>query len=154
MVTFKEVEDAKAYLLKEYTSDVSELDFTDGKYVDLVLAGHNQIEFKQAEGKQYVLVPVAMDNKVQTNYTKVDLGMVVRNNVPTVSIEEIPTEVLSGTNLDVKITIEDTDNNVFDYEIYIALDSDEFTKVSSGTIQGYEITYTWKTYIILDFYSF
>lgn len=148
VITFTEVEDAKAYMLKEYTSDVSELDFTDGKYVDLALAGHNQIEFKPAEGKQYVLVPVAKDNSVQTNYTKVDLGMVVKNNVPTVEFEEIPAEVLSGTNLEVKATITDTDNDTFTYELFIALDSDDFTKVDSGTVNGYEITYTWKTYII------
>lgn len=148
VVTFKEVEDAKAYVLKEYTKDVSELNFADEKYVDLVLAGHNQIEFKPAEGKQYVLVPVAMDNTVQTNYTKVDLSMVVRNNVPTVTIAQIPDEVLSGTTLEVKINIADTDNNVFDYEIYIAMDSDEFTKISNGKVEGFEITYTWKTYII------
>lgn len=148
VVTFTEVEDAKAYVLKEYTNDVSELNFADDKYVDMVLAGHTQIEFKPTEGKQYVLVPVAQDNTVQTNYTKVDLGMVVKNNVPTVAFAEIPAEVLSSTNLEIKATITDTDNSTFTYELFIAIDSDEFTKISSGTVEGFEIKYTWKTYII------
>lgn len=148
IINFEGVEDAKAYVLKEYTNDVSELDFSDNKYVDLAFAGSTSIEFKPTEGKQYVLVPVAKDNTVQTNYTKVDLNMVVRNNVPEASFEQIPQEVLSGTFIDIVANITDTDNTSFTYDLYIAIDSDEFTKLKSGTVDGNQVVYTWKSYII------
>ena len=148
IVNFNGVEDAKAYVLKEYTNDVSELNFSDEKYVDMVFAGSTSIEFKPTEGKKYVLVPVAYDNTVQTNYTKVDLGMVVKNNVPEAEFESIPQEVLSGTYMDVVVNIKDTDNTSFTYDLYISIDSDEFTKLKSGSVEGTQIVYSWKSYII------
>ncbi len=148
IINFKGVEGAKAYMLVEYDGNVANLDLSGKKYVNLVYGSNLQIEFTPAEGKEYVLVPIAKDNSVKENYTKVDLNMVIKNNIPEVTLEEIPSEVLAKTSIDVIAKIKDTDNTVFDYEVLLAVDSDEFTKVASGQVEGDTIVYTWKTYVI------
>lgn len=148
VVYFDEVKDAKAYVLEEYVNDVSEIDFNDNNYVQLAFAGSGEIEFTPAEGKKYVLVPVAQNNVVQTNYVNVNLEETIRNNVPEVSIEEIPSEVATSYTLEVVANIKDTDNTIFTYEWYISVEGDDYKLYSSGSVEGNKVTCTWKTYPI------
>ena len=47
-------------------------------------------------------------------------GYPTRRNFPEVTIDEIPSEVLSKTTIDIVAKIKDTDNTVFTYEVLLA----------------------------------
>lgn len=146
--TFDTLPDAKAYVLEEYENSISEIDFNDNKYVNIFYGKEGKGEFTPVEGKKYVLAPVAQNNVVQTNYVELDLNNVVVNNVPEVSIENIPNEVQKKSTLDVKINIVDTDNSEFTYVIYLSIDGGDFSELKKGSTSESSFTYTWNTYLI------
>lgn len=148
VVKFEGLDDAKAYVIEEYENSVSEIDFSDNKYVNICYGKDNQFEFVPTSGKKYVLAPVAQNNVVQNNYVEIDLNAVVKNNVPEVSIEQIAQQVLKKSELEVKININDTDNTTFAYQIFISIDGDEFNLLQSGNVDKLSFTYVWKTYLI------
>lgn len=148
IVSFEGLKDAKAYILEEYENNVSEIDFNDSNYVNIFYGEDCIAEFTPNEGMKYVLAPIAQNNVVQDNYVELDLNTVAKNNIPEVSIEEIPSEVLKKTNLDVKVSIFDKDNTKFTYSIYLSKDGDEFNIVETGSTENSTFTYTWKTYLI------
>ena len=145
-ISFEGLEDAKGYVLEEYEKDISEVNFEDTKYIDIFYGSIG--EFTPKAGKKYILAPIAQNNVVQSNYVELDMNSVIKNNVPEVSFEEIPSEVLKKTTLDVKINILDTDNTEFTYTLYISRDGDEFKSIDSGTVAEKTITYAWDAYLI------
>lgn len=145
-ISFEGLSDAKAYILEEYENDISEIDFNDDSYIN-VFYGETGT-FTPKEGKKYVLAPIAKNNVVQQNYVEIDLNMVKKNTVPEVVIDEIPSEVLKKTTLDLVINIIDDDSFEFSYNIYISRDDSDFSLVDSGTTTNKTITYSWSTYLI------